>query len=100
MRKAEFICPKCGGTELTQVITNCIVNAPFIGITIHDFGGNACLAERSIESCKEDTWVSSDYSEFSFECTDCGYELDVNNIEELAEWLLEHGKITEGESND
>ena len=93
MKEVIFICPKCGGNELEEVLTDCIVYAQYPKIFIYGDGIEATL-DRPDNSYKEDIWEAGDYSEITFQCRDCGFVLPVDEYK-ITEWLLKNGKTTE-----
>jgi len=83
----KFKCPKCGHTELEEVMTDCILTS-VIGVI--DGEGAVDYDDKRI--------TTTDGEVHHYQCVACGFilsdnnDVDVNNNEELAEWLKENCK--------
>ena len=83
--KVEFKCPKCGSSGLEEVMIN-VTTTSFV---------NDIEIEDGVANCEYDQVGLDDGEVDHYQCSECGYVLEVNgitidNLESLAEWLEDH----------
>ena len=93
MREAKFICPKCGCSHMMEVLSCCTVYCSIGSIYILEDEPNFDItAELLRREGIEDDW-NFDGGKRHFECSNCGYILNIATREQLAKWLVEYGEV-------